>query len=41
MKDVQNKRHKANDFNWDGEIEEIKVYCVEFYPYTKYEVETE
>jgi hypothetical protein len=32
-------KYKANDFNWDGEIETVTVYCVDFYPYTKYEVD--
>jgi len=31
--------YEVSDFNWDVEIEKVKVYCVEFYPTTKYEVE--
>jgi hypothetical protein len=26
---------------WGWELEHVKVYCVEFYPYTKYEVDTQ
>jgi len=31
-------RYEVDDLNGGTEIEEVKVYCVEFYPYTKYEV---
>ena len=34
-------RYEVDDFNGGREFEEVKVYCVDFYPYTKYEVETE
>lgn len=29
------------EFPWEGEIlkDKVKVYCLEYYPYTKYEVE--
>jgi hypothetical protein len=30
--------YEVDDHNGGTEIEEVKVYCVEFYPYTKYEV---
>ena len=32
-------KYEADDFNGGTELEEIKVYCVDFYPTTKYEVE--
>ena len=32
-------RYKVDDFNEGGDVEEVKVYCVEFYPTTKYEVD--
>jgi hypothetical protein len=32
-------KYEADDFNGGTELEEIKVYCVEFYPHTKYEVD--
>jgi hypothetical protein len=32
-------RYEVDDFNGGLELEEVKVYCVDFYPYTKYEVE--
>ena len=31
--------YEVNDFNWGAEIEKVPVYCVDFYPYTKYEVD--
>jgi hypothetical protein len=31
--------YEVDDHNGGTELEEVKVYCVEFYPYTKYEVE--
>jgi len=34
-------KYEADDFNGGTELEEIKVYCVDFYPHTKYEIETE
>jgi hypothetical protein len=33
--------YEVDDFNGGTELEEVKVYCVDFYPITKYEVETE
>jgi hypothetical protein len=32
-------RYEVDDFNGGLELEEVKVYCVDFYPYTKYEVD--
>jgi hypothetical protein len=32
-------RYEVDDFNGGLELEEVKVYCVDFYPETKYEVE--
>ena len=32
--------YEVDDFNGGIEVEKVDVYCVEFYPYTKYEVET-
>ena len=29
--------YEVDDFNGGTEIEKVKVYCVEFYPHTKYE----
>jgi hypothetical protein len=31
--------YEVDDFNGGTEIEKVKVYCVEFYPHTKYEKE--
>lgn len=31
--------YEVDDFNGGTEIEKVKVYCVDFYPYTKYEKE--
>ncbi len=31
--------YEVNDFNWDREIETVTIHCVDFYPYTKYEVD--
>jgi hypothetical protein len=31
-------RYEVDDFNGGLELEEVKVYCVDFYPETKYEV---
>jgi hypothetical protein len=33
--------YEVDDFNGGLEFEHVKVYCVEFYPYTKYEVDTQ
>lgn len=32
-------RYEVDDFNGGLELEEVKVYCIDFYPETKYEVE--
>ena len=32
--------YEVDDWNGGTEIEKVNVYCVDFYPYTKYEVET-
>ena len=32
--------YEVDDWNGGTEIEKVNVFCVEFYPYTKYEVET-
>lgn len=32
--------YEVDDFNGGIELERVDVYCVEFYPHTKYEVET-
>lgn len=29
--------YEVDDFNGEIEIEKVKVYCVDFYPHTKYE----
>ena len=34
-------KYEVDDFNGGTELEEVRVYCVEFYPYTKYEVDTQ
>ena len=34
-------QYDVDDFNGGLELEKVNVYCVEFYPHTKYEVETE
>jgi hypothetical protein len=34
-------KYEVDDFNGGSELEEVRVYCVEFYPYTKYEVDTQ
>jgi hypothetical protein len=31
-------RYEVDDFNGGLELEEVKVYCIDFYPETKYEV---
>jgi hypothetical protein len=33
--------YEVDDMNGGLEFEHVKVYCVEFYPYTKYEVDTQ
>jgi len=33
--------YEVDDFNGGLEFERVKVYCVEFYPHTKYEVDTQ
>ena len=32
--------YEVDDFNGGIELERVDVYCVDFYPHTKYEVET-
>ena len=32
-------RYEVDDFNGGLELEEVKVYCIDFYPHTVYEVE--
>lgn len=32
-------RYEVDDFNGGLELEEVKVYCIDFWPYTVYEVE--
>jgi hypothetical protein len=32
-------RYEVDDFNGGLELETVNVYCIEFYPHTKYEVE--
>ena len=34
-------KYEVDDFNGGTELEEVRVYCVEFYPTTKYEVDTQ
>jgi hypothetical protein len=34
-------KYEVDDFNGGTELEEVRVYCVEFYPHTKYEVDTQ
>ena len=31
--------YEVDDFNGGTEIEKVNVYCVDFYPHTKYEIE--
>lgn len=32
--------YEVDDWNGGTEIEKVNVYCVDFYPHTRYEVET-
>lgn len=32
--------YEVDDYNGGTEIEKVNVFCVDFYPHTKYEIET-